>query len=97
MKNMKLPLLVNHFCSAWVDEVRLLRKFGADAVGMSMCHEVTVARHCGVKVLGFAWIANGLDSDDALDNSKQFGQEEFEFLMQIIKEIKIEDDVKSSV
>ncbi|CAO4377198.1 unnamed protein product [Caenorhabditis nigoni] len=70
-------------------ELRLLRKFGADAVGSSTCHEVTVARHCGVKVLGFAWITNGLDSDDALDASKQFGPQELEVLMETVKEIKI--------
>ncbi|ULT86963.1 hypothetical protein L3Y34_006602 [Caenorhabditis briggsae] len=43
-------------------ELRLLRKFGADAVGTSTCHEVTVARHCGVKVLGFAWITNAVEN-----------------------------------
>ncbi|UMM32711.1 hypothetical protein L5515_006414 [Caenorhabditis briggsae] len=72
-------------------ELRLLRKFGADAVGTSTCHEVTVARHCGVKVLGFAWITNavGAYSDDALDASKQFGPQELEFLVEIIKDIQI--------
>ncbi|PIC23715.1 hypothetical protein B9Z55_017319 [Caenorhabditis nigoni] len=69
-------------------ELRLLRKFGADVVGTSTCHEVTVARHCGVKVLGFAWIVDS-DSDDALDAFKQFGHEELEFFVEIIKEIKI--------
>ena len=39
-------------------EVRFARLAGADAVGMSTAPEVTVASHCGMKVLGFALLAN---------------------------------------
>ncbi len=39
-------------------EVRMLRDFGADALGMSTVPEATVARHVGIKVLGFSCITN---------------------------------------
>jgi purine-nucleoside phosphorylase len=39
-------------------EVHFLRTIGADAVGMSTAHEVTVARHMGLRVLGVSGITN---------------------------------------
>ena len=39
-------------------ETRMLRLFGADAVGMSTVLEVIAARHHGLRVLGFSAIAN---------------------------------------
>lgn len=39
-------------------ELRFLRIIGADAVGMSTAHEVVVARHAGIQVLGFSGITN---------------------------------------
>ncbi|MBK8836535.1 MAG: purine-nucleoside phosphorylase [Anaerolineae bacterium] len=39
-------------------ELRFLRIIGADAVGMSTAHEVVVARHAGIRVLGFSGITN---------------------------------------
>jgi purine-nucleoside phosphorylase len=39
-------------------DLRFLRMIGADAVGMSTVPEATVARHAGLRVLGFSGISN---------------------------------------
>ena len=39
-------------------EVRMYAKLGGDALGMSTVAEVTVARHCGMKVLAISCITN---------------------------------------
>jgi len=39
-------------------EAKALRSLGADAVGMSVAHEVIVAVHCGMRVLGMSLITN---------------------------------------
>ena len=44
-------------------DLRFLRMAGADAVGMSTVPEVTVARHGGMKVLGFSGISNKANLD----------------------------------
>lgn len=44
-------------------ELRLLRTMGADAVGMSTVAEATVARHGGLRVLGFSGISNAANLD----------------------------------
>ncbi len=47
-------------------EIRAFRTLGADLVGMSTVHEVTVARHMGLHVLGLSLVTNpaaGLSSE----------------------------------
>jgi purine-nucleoside phosphorylase len=53
-------------------ELRFLRMAGADAVGMSTVHEVVVARHGSMRVLGFSGISNKAN----LDGSKATTHEE---------------------
>ena len=43
-------------------EVSMFKAIGADALGMSTAHEVTVARQCGIRVFGFSLITNMLVS-----------------------------------
>uniref|UniRef100_A0A0N5A3S8 Purine nucleoside phosphorylase n=1 Tax=Parastrongyloides trichosuri TaxID=131310 RepID=A0A0N5A3S8_PARTI len=44
-------------------EVVLYKNVGADALGMSTCHEITVARQCGIKCFGFSLITNIANTD----------------------------------
>jgi purine-nucleoside phosphorylase len=39
-------------------EVKMFKKFGADALGMSTAPEAIVANYCGIKVLGISCISN---------------------------------------
>ncbi len=55
-------------------EIRLLRGWGADAVGMSTTHEVLVARHASLRVLAFSGITNC--AIDQVDSELETNHEE---------------------
>lgn len=76
-------------------ELRFLRAIGADAVGMSTVPEVIVARHQGVKVLGFSLITNKViteprESDEPLELHEEvvaIGNERAAVLRELVRGI----------
>jgi purine-nucleoside phosphorylase len=61
-------------------ELRFIDRIGADSVGMSTAHEVTVARHGGMRILGFSGITNM----SSLDGSSPTSHEEVLEVGQVI-------------
>ncbi len=55
-------------------EVRFLRMIGGDSTGMSTTNEALVARHSGMRVLGFSGITNV--AIDTIDSDQQASHEE---------------------
>ncbi|MFP4321265.1 MAG: purine-nucleoside phosphorylase [Anaerolineales bacterium] len=78
-------------------EIRMLRAWGADAVGMSTVNEVLVANHAGMRVLGISSISNTaidqIDSeqdvshDEVLEVGKQIVPRLLRLLPGIIREV----------
>ncbi|WKY05767.1 hypothetical protein Q1695_006178 [Nippostrongylus brasiliensis] len=78
-------------------EVSMYKRLGGDALGMSTCHEVTVATQCGIKVLGFSLITNIANTDvdtsvvvsheEVLQTAKEAGNRASQFVKEIIRQL----------
>jgi purine-nucleoside phosphorylase len=72
-------------------ELRLLRQWGADAVGMSTVHEAIVGRHGGMRVLGISNITNMAlgDSKEPINHEEvlQVAEESRPRFVRLIREI----------
>lgn len=76
-------------------EVRMIRLWGGDAVGMSTVPEVIVALHSGMKVLGISCISNmasgildqPLNHEEVIETTEKVKINFLKFVKELIKEI----------
>lgn len=76
-------------------EIKMLGKFGADAVGMSTVPEAIIANYCGIKVLGISCIANyaagiqnqPLQHQEVIDATNMAKNKFTSFVLKILEQI----------
>lgn len=76
-------------------EIRMFRKLGGDAVGMSTVPEVIVARHAGIRVLGISCISNlaagildqPLSHDEVMETAERVKPRFIRLVKGIVKDI----------
>lgn len=73
-------------------EIRMMRKLGADAVGMSTVPEAIVARHCGMNVLAISCITNvaagltasEINHNEVMEVGERAGKQLAELIVKVI-------------
>ncbi len=76
-------------------EIKMLRKFGTDAVGMSTVPEAIIANYCGIKVLGISCLTNyaagitkrPLSHQEVIESANSAKQKFKSLLLKVIKTI----------
>nr|WP_131927648.1 purine-nucleoside phosphorylase [Effusibacillus lacus] len=77
-------------------EIRMLRKLGGDAVGMSTVPEVIVAKHMGMRVIGISCISNmaagildqPLSHDEVMDTAERVKSKFSSLVREIVRELE---------
>jgi len=86
-------------------EIRAFRTLGADLVGMSTVHEVIVARHMGLEVLGLSLVTNmaagvlnqTIDHEEVMETGRHAEKQFTGLLTALIPQIAIEQLVGSKI
>jgi purine-nucleoside phosphorylase len=80
-------------------EIRAFRTLGADLVGMSTVHEVIVARHMGIQVLGISLVTNmaagvldeKINHEEVMETGKRVEKQFTDLLVSLVPQIAVED------
>lgn len=76
-------------------ELKMMRNFGADLVGMSTVPEVIAARHAGMKVLGISAVTDKavpdelktVTADEVIEIANKTGQKMGNIIIEFVKEL----------
>lgn len=84
-------------------EIRAFRTLGADLVGMSTVHEVLVARHMGIEVLGISLVTNMaagvlnevIHHEEVMETGKRVEKQFTGLLSSLVPQIAVEDALET--
>jgi purine-nucleoside phosphorylase len=84
-------------------EIRAFRTLGADLVGMSTVHEVIVARHMGIEVLGISLVTNmaagvldeEINHEEVMETGKRVEKQFTELLASLVPQIAVDDALET--
>jgi len=84
-------------------EIRAFRTLGADLVGMSTVHEVIVARHMGIQVLGISLVTNmaagvlneKINHEEVMETGKRVEKQFTELLVSLVPQIAVDDALET--